>query len=77
MIKKFALNNGVLDYDKYYPVVSKAWKALSGAVLPSGKLGWTQAIGADPRKTTYEATEVYAVGAFLLSGREMIKLFKK
>ncbi len=70
----WGINNGYLEYDKYYPVVSKAWKALNGAVHPSGKLGWAQAIGADPRHTTYEATEVYAVGAFLLAGREMIKL---
>ncbi len=70
----WGINNGILDYDTYYPVVSKAWAALNSAVHPSGKLGWTQAIGADPRKTTYEATEVYAVGAFLLAGREMIKL---
>ena len=73
----WGINNGVLDYEKYYPVVSKAWAALNLAVHPSGKLGWAQAIGADPRKTTYDACEVYAVGAFLLCGREMIELSQK
>ena len=73
----WGINNGILEFDTYYPVVSKSWAALNGAVQPSGKLGWTQPIGQDPRKTSYDDTEVYAVGAYLLAGREMIKLTER
>ena len=70
----WGINNGYLDEATYLPVVKKAWNALNRAVHPSGKLGWVQGIAAEPGKTTREATEVYAVGAFLLAGREMLQL---
>ncbi len=70
----WGINNGILDQDRYLPVVTKAWRGLVGSVHESGKLGWVQAIGHKPESVTSESTEVYAVGAFLLAGSEVIKL---
>lgn len=70
----WGINNSLLSKDKYMPVVSKAWDALSNAVHPDGKLGNVQQIGEKPGAVDYESTEVYGVGAFLLAGSEVIKL---
>ena len=70
------INNGYLDRDKFLPIVEKGWGALVKAVHPNGKLGFVQQIGEDPRKTNYQQSEVYGIGAFLLTGTEMIKLSK-
>ncbi len=70
----WGINRGYLDRKIYEPIAFKAWNALESAVHTDGKLGWVQEIGADPAKVSYEDTEVYGVGAFLLAGSEMIKL---
>jgi rhamnogalacturonyl hydrolase YesR len=70
----YGINAGLLDRTVYFPVVAKAWHALSGAVYADGKLGWVQPIGENPKNVTAEMTEVYGVGAFLLAGTEMLKL---
>lgn len=70
----WGINNGLLDRKTYGPVVWKAWDALVGCVHPNGMLGYVQPIGADPQKVNYDDTEVYAVGAFLLSGKELTQL---
>lgn len=70
----WGLNTGLLDAATFRPVVDKGWAALEAAIQPDGRLGWAQAIGQDPRKVRAEDTEVYAVGAFLLAGREMRQL---
>lgn len=70
----WGVNHGILKADKYTPVVRKAWKALVGCLHPDGMLGYVQRIGAAPGVVSYEDTEVYAVGAFLLAGTEVLKL---
>ncbi|BEH00252.1 hypothetical protein BSYN_25160 [Bacteroides sedimenti] len=67
----YGINEGLLDKEKFKPVVRKAWRALASAVDENGKLGWVQPIGADPKKVTKEMTSVYGVGAFLLAGTEL------
>lgn len=50
----------ILDKKKYLPSVKKAWFGLNNLVTPEGKVGWTQPIGADPRKNfDLESWEVY------------------
>lgn len=73
----YGLNEGLLDKKSFMPVIEKGWKALINAVEPSGKLGYVQPIGADPRKVTRDMTEVYGVGAFLLSGCQIYKMAGK
>jgi len=69
----WGLNNGMLDKKTYWPVVQKAWAALSTSVLADGMLGYVQKIGAAPDKVDESSTEVYGVGAFLLTGTQLIK----
>ena len=71
------MNEGLLDEATFMPVIEKGWQAMIDAVEPNGKLGYVQPIGADPRKVTRDMTEVYGVGAFLLSGCQIYKIAGK
>jgi len=42
-------------------------------VHPDGMFGYVKRIGAAPDDVSYDDTEVYAVGAFLLAGTEVLK----
>ena len=70
----WGINHGLLSYKDYHIVVQKSWNALVSSIHPDGKLGFVQAIGADPQKVTYDDTEVYGVGAFLLAGSEIYRM---
>lgn len=71
----WGVNTKVLEKQKFVPVIKKAWTGLNTLVHQDGKVGWTQPIGADPRKNfTAESWEVYGAGAYLLAGSEVIKL---
>jgi rhamnogalacturonyl hydrolase YesR len=71
----WGINNKLLARDKYLPAVKKAWVALNSLVQSDGKVGWTQPIGADPKKNfSADSWEVYGAGAFLLAGSEVVKL---
>ena len=72
----YGINSGLLEKEKYLPVVMKGWKALEDAVFPDGKLGWVQPVGAAPQETTKDMTEVYGVGSFLLAGSEVYRLIE-
>ena len=73
----YGVNMGLLNKTTFMPVIEKGWKALVAAVDSDGKLGYVQPIGADPRKVTRNMTEVYGVGAFLLSGCQIYKMADK
>ena len=68
------MNSGLLDIDRFLPAVHKGWEGLVWAQQPSGKLGWVQQIGYDPRSVTADDSMEYGTGAFLLAGSEMLKL---
>jgi unsaturated rhamnogalacturonyl hydrolase len=70
----WGINQGLLSFDDFFPVVSKAWASLVQSVHPDGKLGFVQQIGEKPEAVDFNSTEVYGVGSFLLAGSEMIKL---
>ena len=70
----WGINQGILPYKEYSSVVGKAWNVLTTSVHPNGKLGFVQAVGASPDKVSYDDTEVYGVGAFLLAGSEMLRM---
>lgn len=72
----YGVNAGILPAEKFMPAIEKGWKALVSAVEDDGKLGYVQPIGADPRHVTRDMTEVYGVGAFLLTGNEIYKMSK-
>lgn len=72
----WGINNGLLSKEKYLPVVEKAWQALLSSIHPDGKLGYVQPIGDKPVKAGFDSTDVYGVGAFLLAGAELCKLYE-
>ncbi|MGZ3874747.1 MAG: glycoside hydrolase family 88/105 protein, partial [Mucilaginibacter sp.] len=69
----WGLNHQLLDKKAYWPVVKKAWGALTSSVHPDGMLGYVQRIGDSPDRVTAESTEVYGVGAFLLTGSQLYR----
>ena len=71
------INQGLLPKERYLPVVRKAWSALISVVQPNGKLGWVQPIGASPDTVSAQDTQLYGVGAFLLTGTELYKMLDK
>ena len=71
----WGIKNNVLDRKKFVPVVRRAWIGLNTLVHDDGKVGWTQPIGADPRRNfNADSWEVYGAGAYLLAGSEVVKL---
>ncbi len=70
----WGVNNGLLDADDYSETIHKGWQALIDAVHPNGKLGWVQQIAFAPGSATYDDTQLYGVGAFLLAASELYQL---
>ncbi len=71
----WGVNNGILDRDKFMPVIKRSWVALCKAQKENGMLGWVQPIGADPQKNfSADSWEVYGTGAFVSAGSEILKL---
>ncbi|MEO8821792.1 MAG: DUF4861 family protein [Ginsengibacter sp.] len=73
----WGVNHNLLSYEKYKPIISKAWEALTTSVHSDGKLGNVQQIGAQPESVDSNSTEVYGVGAFLLAGNQMVEIILK
>lgn len=72
----WGINNGLLDKATFEPAVKKAWKALCGNINEWGRLGYVQQVAGDPYPFFEDQWQVYATGAFLLCGKEMITLLK-
>lgn len=70
----WGINEGLLDRAKFEPTVRKAWSALLACVKSDGRLTHVQPVGFTPVTFDENSTEPYGVGAFLLAGREMIRL---
>lgn len=69
----WGLNQGLLDEQTFLPVALKAWDALVKSIHSNGKLGYVQVPGASPDKVSFDDSEVYGVGAFLLAGTELFQ----
>ncbi len=70
----WGVNQGMLDRQKFEPVVKKAWAGLTSYVAADGKLTHVQPIGADPKKFDPDLSETYGIGAFLLAGSELYRM---
>jgi unsaturated rhamnogalacturonyl hydrolase len=74
----WGINNGYLASSGYGATVAKAWNAMvNTAVHPNGKLGYVQGVGQEPASSqpvTYDNTEDFGVGAFLLAGSEVYEM---
>lgn len=73
----WGLNHKLIDEKTYWPVVKKGWAALTSAIHPDGMLGFVQRIGAAPDSVDFNSTEVYGVGAFLLTGTQLYEYVNK
>ncbi len=70
----WGVRHGVLDRERFLPVVEAAWSALYANVDPRGRLGWVQRPGVGPGNVRAEDWEVYGTGAFLLAGEAVLGL---
>ncbi len=77
----WGVRNGLLDRDKYMPVIVKAWNAMvNDAVHDNGYLGYVQGTGKEPKDgqpVAYDSKpdfDDYGTGCFLLAGTEVYKL---
>ncbi len=68
----WGVNHGLLDPETALPAMRRGWEGLNWALQPSGKLGWVQQIGYDPRTVTADDSMEYGTGAFLLAGSEIL-----
>jgi rhamnogalacturonyl hydrolase YesR len=79
----WGVKNGILEKEKYMPVILKAWTGLvSDCVHPNGFLGHVQGTGKEPKDsqpTGYSNTpnfEDFGLGCFLLAGSEIYSLLE-
>ncbi|HEY5551448.1 MAG TPA: glycoside hydrolase family 88 protein [Opitutaceae bacterium] len=70
----WGVNHGLINRERFLPVVARAWTALAGAVTSEGRLTHVQPIGSSPKDFDPDSTEIYGVGAFLLAGSEVHRL---
>ncbi len=70
----WGVRTGVLERERYLPVVEKAWSGLVEAVDKDGRLGRVQKPGASPQRVKKRHSAPYGTGAFLLAGSELAKL---
>ncbi|MCU0324986.1 MAG: glycoside hydrolase family 88 protein [Spirosomaceae bacterium] len=70
----WGVNNGYLDAKLYKPAVLKAWNSMKECQQESGKVGWVQNIGYDPKPADKDSWQNFGTGAFLLAGSEIIKM---
>ena len=76
----WGVRKGILDKNKYMPVIKKSWKALSAVVQKNGFLGYVQGTGKEPKDgqpVSYDSMpnfEDFGLGCFLLAGIEVYKL---
>jgi len=77
----WGIRNGYLEKKQYYPLVARAWTAMTTESLhPNGMLGWVQGTGKEPKDgqpVTYDKIpdfEDYGLGCFLLAGSEVYQI---
>jgi rhamnogalacturonyl hydrolase YesR len=70
----WGVNEGLLVGDKYRRAAKLGWAGLSRHVSPEGRLGYVQQIGDRPGDVQADDTQFYGSGAYLLAGRQMLKM---
>lgn len=70
----WGVENGILDRAEYEPAIRKGWAALTRAVHADGKLGWVQQISDRPEAGSFDDTQYYGVGAFLMAATAVADL---
>jgi len=70
----YGINAGILDRERYLPIVEKGWAGLVAHIYRDGRIGCIQPVGAAPASYPATASYVYGTGAFLLAGSEVYSL---
>jgi len=70
----YGVNAGLLDRERFIPVIQKAWAGLLAHIYADGRLGCVQPVGAAPGEYAPTASYVFGTGAFLLAGSEVYRL---
>ena len=69
----WGINEGLLAKTRFAAARDRGWQALLGSLHPDVKLGWVQNVGDAPDEVSFDDTQLYGVGAFLLAASEMHK----
>ena len=70
----WGVRNGLLNREKFLPVIRKAWAGLAGCVNAEGMVQWGQPVGDRPVEVKSNSIHEYVTGAFLLAGSEVLRL---
>jgi rhamnogalacturonyl hydrolase YesR len=70
----WGIKAGLLNRAEYEPTVRQGWAALTRAVHADGKLGYVQPVSDRPDDVSYDDTQFYGVGAFLLAATAVADL---
>ena len=69
----YGINAGILDAEKFLPVVKRGWEAMVKAVNTEGKVGWTQMVAAQPGAVEKKNNRGYSTGSILMIAAELYK----
>jgi rhamnogalacturonyl hydrolase YesR len=69
----WGVNNGLLDRETYWPVITRGWAGLMTRIKPDGYVGYVQPVGSAPAPLGPESIQDYGTGAFLLAGSELLR----
>ncbi len=70
----WGVNNGLLPKDQFMPIIKKGWDFLTEAIHTDGTFGYVQEVGDSPTDVSFDDSESYGSGAFLLAATEIYKL---
>ena len=77
----YGVRKGLLDRDKFMPVIAKAWNGIvNDAIHPDGYIGYVQGTGKEPKDgqpVAYDSVpdfDDFGTGCVLLAGTEVYKL---
>ena len=70
----WGVNNGILDRERFLPVVKNGWAALASVVNKEGAVTWNQPPGGGPGMVKETDSTEYGSGIFLLAASEIIQI---
>ncbi len=70
----YAVNEKIIDRERFEPVIQKGWQSLATYVQADGKFTGVQPVGDKPVHYNRDNTMPYGTGALLLAASEMYRL---
>lgn len=71
----YGVNAGLLDRQEFEPHIRQAWAGLVAHIYADGRLGAIQPVGDAPGGFKPTSSYVYGVGAFLMTGSEIYRMY--